>query len=213
MNKIPFSNIPSPLSGIQTGALLLGFKDGETALIQSIQSPGAYLVIFEDGSQVQVKGPVNLEIGTPVRVFGHSKGPLSSEIGKTVANTLLVESEATLALSVLIPLGFGGKGARAELEVYIPKEKVNINKKKVIYFIIALTTERLGDLQWSIHLWDRNVEAQLYVGQQVSDNEIRELTLEVEESFKKAGFYLTSSIVRLEVPFRVPRGFRLEWKA
>ncbi len=213
MNKIPDFSSGLPLSGFQPQNLPLSFKDGETALIQSVQSPGTYLVIFKDGTRVLVKGQENLEIGNPVRVFRAPNVPSNMQLDQNLADTLLMESEAALALTAFIPLGFGGKGAKAKLEVYTSKEKVNINNKKVIYFIIALTTERLGDLQWSFQLWGRNVEAQLFAARQVDEKDIHELTQEVEVSFKRAGFYLMSSVVRLEEPFKIPQGFRMDWKA
>jgi hypothetical protein len=130
-----------------------------------------------------------------------------------VANAWLLESEAVLALAAVFPLAFGGKDAKVKIEIYTPKEKGPASKKKAVYFIITLTTERFGDLQWSIHLWGRNAEVQLYGGLKAKENDIHEMVRNVEVSFRRAGIRLTGSVNRLEEPFRVPRGFRPDWRA
>ncbi len=200
------------LGSASTSLLPLGFKDGETALIEKIFSPGLYLATFRDSVQAKVKGAVGLKIGTPVRVFRTSNVPSSEALDGNVVNAWLIESEAVLALTAFFPLAFGGKGGKARIEIYTPNGKEKLGKKKVVYFIITFTTERLGDLQWSIHLWGKNAEVQLYGGQKNKEEVIRELVQNVEQSLRKAGFCLTGTVNRLKEPFRIPQGFRLDWK-
>lgn len=212
MDKISNPNPLVPDSGLNVQNLPRDFRDGDTGLIGAVLASGTYLTVLRDGTKVKVKGPLGLEVGNPVRVF-LSPADSTAGVKGSIPRTLLLESEAILALTALLPLAFGGNGAKAKIEVYTPKEKVNTNKKKVIYFIIALTTERLGDLQWSIHLWGRNAEIQLFCGGKKNENDIRNLLLEVENSVRKAGFLLTGSVQRLDGPFQVPQGFRLDWMA
>src|SRR5208282_3073158 len=137
------------------------------------------------------------------RVFRSMPDSLQPAQDGHAVNAWLLESEAVLALTAVFPLAFGGKNAKAKLEIYTPKEKSRASKKKVIYFIITLTTERFGDLQWSIHLWGRDAEVQLYSGRSSQEDDIRDLIQNVEESFRKAGFKLAGSVCRLDEPFHV----------
>lgn len=214
MDKIFPSNpkllVPGPAS---LYFLPTGFKDGETALIEKAFLSGLYLVSFRDGAQVKVKGPDGLEIGAPVRVFRSPVVPSLATPEGAIANAWLLESEAVLTLTAVFPLAFGGKDAKGKIEIYTPKEKGPACKKKVVYFIITLTTERFGDLQWSIHLWGRNAEVQLYGGLKGKESDIHELVRNVEVSFRRAGIRLTGYVNRLEEPFHVPQGFRLDWRA
>jgi hypothetical protein len=210
--SIPFSS-KMAVPGLTSLSLLPpGFKDGQTALIGKVFSTGSYMVTFRDGTQVKVKGPDGLQMGVPVRVFRSMSDSSRAAQDRFAVNAWLLESEAVLALKTAFPLAFGGKEAKAKIEIYIPKEKGRATKKKVIYFIITLTTERFGDLQWSIHLWGKDAEVQLYNGLKSEEEDIKKLIRDVEDSFRKAGFRLAGSVYRLEKFFRVPQGYRLDWK-
>jgi hypothetical protein len=188
------------------------FVEGETALIDKVFSNGIYSALLRNGNRVKVKGPIGLDIGTPVRVFQSTDVALNISSRDAIVNILELENEAVLALTAVLPLAFGGKGAKVKMEIYTPKQRAEISKKKLIYLILTLTTEGFGDLQWSVHLWGRNAQVQLYGGFQNKEDEVKKLIHDVENSFLKAGFILTGSVCRIREPFLVPQGFRLEWK-
>lgn len=214
MDKIIPSSLKLESSGqVSLSLLPASFKDGEIALIQKTFSPGLYLVTFRDGVQVKVKGPEGLENETPVRVFSPSSSASRIALEGNVISAWLLESEAELVLTAFLPLAFGGRNAGAKIEVFNPKEKGTLSKKKAVYFVITFTTERFGDLQWSIHLWGNHSEVQLFGGDKNKETELRELVENVEKSLRDKGFKLSGTISRLKKPFRVPQGFRLDWKA
>ncbi len=213
MDKIIPSNpkLVPPVSGLMNNRSK-GFDEGETALIEKVLSKGVYLATFQGGNSVKVKGPVGLDVGVPVRVFCSNKVNSDYVIGNALENAWLLENEAVLALTAVLPLGFGGKGAKAKLEVYTPKEKRGINKNKLIYFIITLSTEGFGDLQWIIHLWRRIAEVQLYGGVVKKEGEIQKIIEDVEKCILRAGFTLSGPIIRIKEPFQIPQGLRLDWR-
>jgi hypothetical protein len=132
------------------------------------------------------------------------------------ANGLLkAAQEPGVPWEALIPLGFGGKNAKAELKVYVERvgDKTSQETKPAVYLILECVTELQGKSQWSIYLRGNSVQVQVYPGDGVDAGErFLSLVREVEESLKKKGFRPAGSTVILKKRFSLPRGFHLNIK-
>jgi hypothetical protein len=183
------------------------FKEGE---IEKIIEPGRFSVVLEDGTKVQVSGSGELKVGNRVQVLS------PSALKDVEASTGAVNASSTemggFQWSAFIPLGFGGEGATAKLEVFVEKKQKGSWKKgdTAVYFVFTVKTAKQGEMQWSIYLKGRQVMLQLFV--QVKDNykeNLKNLIQEVEKSLKNHGFVVSGPTILLNRSFKTPAGFRL----
>ncbi len=204
-------NISSASVGVSRGKFPSSSGSVKEGVVERILGPGSFIVALPEGQKVRVRGSEALKLGSRVQVqFSpvHSKGTEKLEAsGKSVQ-----PDEKGFQWSALMPLGFGGKGAKARLEVFVERHQESAWDKVVpaIYFIFVVQTEELGEIQWSIHMKGRQVSLQVYApGAQGSAEGLRLLVLEVEKGLKNRGFAISSPTAYLKQPFKVPSGFRL----
>jgi hypothetical protein len=183
----------------------------KVGVVEKIVEPGKFVVSFADGVKVKVQGQENLKIGNRVQVHfdlnqmkGNEKLPAPESLDK--------QEESGIQLSAFLPLGFGGKGATARLEVFIERQSGNGLNKFIpaIYFVFVVQTKELGETQWSIHMKGRQVSIQVFAsGVQKQREKLKLLALDVEKGLKNKGFVLSAPTVYLNRRFTVPSGFRL----
>jgi hypothetical protein len=177
--------------------------DLHLARVVEVIAPGRYVVSLPAGGAVEVEGEPGLRVGSPVRVLKPANGLLKAA------------QEPGVPWEALIPLGFGGKNAKAELKVYVERvgDKTSQETKPAVYLILECVTELQGKSQWSIYLRGNSVQVQVYPGDGVDAGErFLSLVREVEESLKKKGFRPAGSTVILKKRFSLPRGFHLNIK-
>ena len=179
------------------------FGDQNLARVAEVIAPGRYVVTLSTGRAAEVEGEPGLDVGAPGRVL------------KPGIESQKVAQEPGVPWEALIPLGFGGKDALAELKVYVERigEKASRGTKPGVYLVLECMTELQGKCQWSIYLRGNSVQIQVYPGDGVELGErFLSMVREVEESLKKKGFGLAGSTVILKKRFSLPRGFHLNIK-
>lgn len=180
------------------------FKQG---VVEKILEPGSFVVTLADGGKVKVQGPSGLKVGSRVQV-----STSRTRVQEAAADIIRNQGGAELQGSALIPLGFGGKGAKARLEVFTEKKPSGGSKQAVraIYFVLMIQTQELGEVQWCIHMQGRSVTLQVFAPQKdVKPDEFKTMLGEVERSLKSRGFFLTAPTIYLNRAFKVPAGYRL----
>ena len=181
-----------------------------SGIIEKVLSPGRFTVSLSSGQKIQVRGSDSLAVGHRVQVsWSVIKGAESVSAIPPVLNNL--EAEGYL-WSAFIPLGFGGEGSFARLEVFVEKRRKMILEKfqPGIYFIFTAITREQGELQWSVYLKERQVTLQIHSDSGGSGRKrIEELARIVEKRLKSLGFVLTVPTVFLSKRFKAPSGFRL----
>ena len=182
-----------------------GLQEGR---VEKVISPGVYQVALGDGAQVRVRGGGALRVGDKVRV-GSAEPSRTGKAGPS-GTTEGAAAEAGLQWWAMIPLGFGGRDAKAELRVYVEKKPKDAKEGQAAYFIFSVTTEGQGEIQWSVYLRAKRVALQVYARLKGdSERALRELAGKVEKALRDKGYVLEVPTVFLAKPFRVPAGFRL----
>jgi hypothetical protein len=202
-------NVSSSSVNLRRGsAASVGFKVG---VVEKMLEPGSFIVTLADGLRVKVEGSKALKLGSRVQVQLPATRTKGTEtlLGADQPKNM---DENSLHWSALIPLGFGGKDAKASLEVFVERRAGGAWDKIVpaVYFVFVVHTKELGEIQWSIHMKGRHVALQVFAP--LVDNSqkaLRDLVLEVEKSLKNRGFVISGPTVYLNRPFKVPVGFRL----
>ena len=196
--------------GLPSGYFLSSSK--KNGWVESILSPGRYIVSMEGGIKITVSGPEILKVGDQVQVLTNQASSVvkAGETNNTVNPSLF--SENGVLWSIMMPLAFGGKGALARLEAFVEKRSKNLKDKteQASYFVFTLSTEKQGEIQWSIYLKGKQIALHVYVK---SLNELKgglkEMVREVETSLRRQGYVLMAPTVFLNRPFKAPPGFRL----
>jgi hypothetical protein len=204
-------NVSSSSADLNRGKASSAFAGVKEGVVEKIVEPGSFIVTLPDGMKVRVRGSESLKPGSrvqvqfaPVRLKGAERLP---GITKPVQ-----PDENGFEWSALIPLGFGGKDAKARLEVFVERQQESAWDKVVpaVYFVFVVHTKEMGEIQWSIHMKGRHVSLQVFAPEaQGFPGVLKTLVLEVEKGLKKKGFTILSPTVYLNRPFKVPSGFRL----
>ena len=204
-------NVPSASLGGNKAKAFLLIGSIKVGMVEKVIEPGRFIVSFADGVKVRVHGSEGLKLGSKVQVqfnLNRLKGPERLP----GAERLAPREESGFQMSALLPLAFGGKGANARLQVFIERQSRSALDKffPAIYFVFVVQTKEIGEIQWSIHMKDRQVSIQVFAPEaQKLSEKLRLLISEVEKGLKNQGFVLSSSTVYLNYRFKVPSGFRL----
>ena len=200
--------LPSPGMGLNSGSSVKSAAAGKQGVVEKILEPDRFIVTLADGAKVKVQGPVGLKIGDRVRI----SNPLPQAEDLSAAGFSKSSGGAELQGSVLMSLGFGGKDAKARLEIYAEKQSVGAWKKsqRAIYFVLVVQTQELGEVQWSIHMQDRNVTLQVFAPRRSEKPvEFQAMVKEVEASLRTRGFNLMAPTFFLNKVFKAPSSYRL----
>jgi hypothetical protein len=194
--------LPNPING-NNGRV-------ENGIIVKVLTPGRFIVGLSSGQKIQVLGSDSLATGHRVQVsWTVLKEAKSVSAISPIQNSLEVEG---YTWSAFIPLGFGGEGSFARLEVFVEKRRKMILEKfqPGVYFVFTAITRDQGELQWSVYLKERQVALQIHSDSGGSGRKrIEELARIVEKRLKSLGFVLTVPTVFLSKRFKPPSGFRL----
>ncbi len=206
---VGFSSLPidSNYSGRVTNSQT-DFKEG---VIEKVFQPGNFIVSLGNGLKIKAKGSGSLKKGNKVRIQLPAKQSLGIEESSSQKITKTLSQDG-LQMSAMIPLAFGGKRAKARLEVFVERQMAGGREQGIAatYFVFTIETERNGEIQWSIHLKGKQVTLQVFSNLGEGEKErLKELVCEVEGSLKNQGFSLTAPTTFLSRPFQVPSGFRL----
>lgn len=194
------------LNSKRDGTSSIKYKE---AKIEKEIGAGRFLAIFGDDMKIEVSGSREIKVGDRVKVLlppSFAKG-LEGLDGVSTSSVL----DSGVQWSGLIPLGFGGRGSMARLEVFVERQSKGLLKKNSpVYFIFSIKTERQGDIQWSIYLKGRQVTLQIYAPLVDHPKEnLGFLVEEVEKGLKNQGFVLGGKTTFLNRLFKTPAGFRL----
>jgi hypothetical protein len=204
---VHISGLPRPVGGLNAGLSQMGFRLGK---IEKVIDPGRFVVVLENGERVTADGSRTLKIDNRVRVFPSPDGLQGVKGEKELLPPPLKENRALW--TAFMPLGFGGKESSLRLQTF-GEVKMRSGLEKIpraVYFVIWTRTEKLGELQWSIYLKERQVSLQVFAEGGGREKEgLRNLAAGVERGLKRLGFVLVTPTVYLSRPFRVPEGFRL----
>jgi hypothetical protein len=179
--------------------------------IERVLEPGRFVVALGSNSKIEVRGAGYLKTGTRVRLLlkDFSTGVLSKN-----SKTSFVEPQATsdIRWTALLPLGFGGKGSLARLEVFADRGGRDVFKKdnRAVYFVFTIATESQGEIQWYIHLKNTRISIQVYAKRLLENEEkLARLVRELETSLREHGFVISASTVFLRKPMSLPAATRL----
>lgn len=163
---------------------------------------------------MRVRGPENVKVGSKVQVV-----PTDAVGDKKKAPLDVLQpsnfGESGVRLSAFLPLGFGGKGASARLEIFVEERSKSTSPKSepASYFVFTVKTEKQGEIQWSIYLKGKGVALHVYANPKGGSKDLlRKLTQEIEKSLEVKGYILIAPTVFLSRPFKIPEGFRLNLK-
>lgn len=198
------------LDGLKKNFGPLETKAGQ---VEKVLAPGDFIVRAKDGSSMRVRGPENLKVGSKVQVVP----PASVEDKKKPLEVLQSSNfgEGGVRLSALLPLGFGGKGASARLEIFVEERAKSTSPKNepASYFVFTVKTEKQGEIQWSIYLKGKCIALHVFTHPKGGSKDLlRKLTQEIENSLEVKGYILIAPTVFLSRPFKIPEGFRLNLK-
>src|SRR5579872_1073036 len=111
-------NVSSPLIDINRGKAFSNFSGVKEGVIERIIKPGNFLVTFPDGLKVRVRGSDSIKLGSKVQVQ-FTPDRLRGAEKLVDAEKAFGPSENGFHWSALMPLGFGGRGAKSRLEVFV----------------------------------------------------------------------------------------------
>jgi hypothetical protein len=179
-------------------------------VIEKILIPGCYIVSIEPDVKITVNGSETMKVGDRVQVSMSQVKPEKKIANANISEPLII-SEKGFQWSAFIPLAFGGQGSLARIEAFFEKRKGAREKETpVAFFIFTVSTEKLGEIQWSVYLRGRQVTLQVYMAVL---NELKggyqDMVREVEENLKRHGFVFAAPTVFLNKPFKIPQGFGL----
>jgi hypothetical protein len=180
-------------------------------VIEKILTPGRYIVSIEPDVKITVNGSEMMKVGDNVQVSMSQVKP-EKKIANANISEPLITSEKGFQWSAFIPLAFGGQGSLARIEAFFEKRKKGTREKETpaAFFIFTVSTEKLGEIQWSVYLRGRQLTLQVYTAV-LSELKggYRDMVREVEESLRQHGFVFAAPTVFLNKPFKIPHGFGL----
>lgn len=208
MERVSPADLGSPLSAgkAETRGNAGGSRKSMEGSLVKKMGTGLFLAVLEDGREIKVRGSGALKVGDSVEVLA-----AKIDAGGSAASDPVLESLGqAVQWSAFLPLGFGGKGASANLEVFVQKQPKGLSAKKSgAYLIFTVKTELQGEIQWSIHLMGKQVFLQVYAPGEDRKEKLSSMVQEVEKSLKNRGFTLGGLTIYLNGPFRLPDGYRL----
>lgn len=175
--------------------------------VERVLERGRYVAGLEGGIRVEVRGPEGLRAGDVVKV----RAAPAQGGGKPPAGALVSEGKSGVHLVAHLPFAFGAAGSGAKLEVLAEAASDDFLKKRprAVYLVISVSTPRLGDIQWCLHLVGRAASLQVYApGAEGDPKGFSALIASCEEGLRRAGFQLSGPAVRSRRPFRLPASFR-----
>jgi hypothetical protein len=194
--------------GVSSGPGMARSDGTRTGRIVRVLTEGRYLVLLPDATRVEVSGPAGLKPEQAVRVVSRSGVSPSNGGSPDGAARGFEDTGFQGPTAVLMPLMFGGPGARARLDVYLPPEgrRRGVRPKgRVVLFVFDVKTRALGRIQWGVHLSGKELALQIWA-EEAPKAAVRGLAGRVESALVGRGFALSSPTMYLSRPVPVPSG-------